>query len=136
MNRKCTIVLGVIGEDVHVVGARILEYALTDSGFEVVPLGAQVSQEEFINAAIETNARIIMISSLSGHAELLVNGFKEKCVESGLSDVLLYIGGYLLLEDKPWDEVAIKYTQMGFNRVYPPSTTPSVVINDLNSDVA
>jgi methylaspartate mutase sigma subunit len=135
MHRKCTIVLGVIGEDVHIVGARILEYALTDSGFDVVSLGAQVSQEEFINAAIETDARIIMISSFSGHAELLVNGFKEKCVESGLSDVLLYIGGYLLLEDKPWNEVAIKYTRMGFDRVYPPGTTPSVVINDLNSDV-
>ena len=39
-----TVVLGVIGEDVHIVGARILEYALSDYGFKVVSLGAQVSQ--------------------------------------------------------------------------------------------
>jgi methylaspartate mutase sigma subunit len=130
-----TVVLGVIGEDVHIVGARILEYALSDSGFKVVPLGAQVSQEEFLDAAIETNADAIMISSFSGHAEILVSGFKEKCVEAGLRNVILYIGGYLILEEKPWEEVSNKYVQMGFNRVYPPGTTPTTVTEDLKKDV-
>ena len=60
-----TVVLGVIGEDVHIVGARILEYALNDSGFNVISLGAQVSQEEFLDAAIETNADAILISSFN-----------------------------------------------------------------------
>ena len=65
---KRTVVTGVIGEDVHVVGIRILEYALGEAGFKVIPLGSQVSQKEFIDAAIETNADAILISSLSGHA--------------------------------------------------------------------
>lgn len=131
-----TVVLGVIGEDVHIVGARILEYALTDSGFNVISLGAQVSQEEFLDAAIETNADAILISSFSGHAELLVSDFKDKYVEAGLRDVILYIGGYLILEEKPWEEVSKKYLEMGFNRVYPPGTTPTSVIEDLKKDVA
>ena len=131
-----TVVLGVIGEDVHIVGARILEYALSDSGFNVISLGAQVSQEEFLDAAIETNADAILISSFSGHAELLVSGFKEKYMEAGLRDVILYIGGYLILEEKPWEEISKKYRGMGFNRVYPPGTTPTSVIEDLKRDIA
>jgi methylaspartate mutase sigma subunit len=71
---KGTVVTGVIGEDVHVIGIRILEYALGEAGFKVVPLGSQVTQKEFINAAMETNADAIMVSSLSGHAEALVPG--------------------------------------------------------------
>lgn len=131
-----TVVLGVIGEDVHIVGARILEYALSDAGFNVVSLGAQVGQEEFLDAAIETNADAILISSFSGHAELLVSGFKEKYLEAGLRNVKLYIGGYLILEEKPWEEISKKYVEMGFHRVYPPGTTPTCVIEDLRRDLA
>jgi methylaspartate mutase sigma subunit len=69
---KRTVVTGVIGEDVHVVGIRILEYALGEAGFKVVALGSQVSQKEFIDAAVETDADAILISSLSGHAANLV----------------------------------------------------------------
>ena len=53
---KKTLVIGVIGADVHAVGNQILYHAFTDAGFNVVTLGVMVSQEEFINAAIETNA--------------------------------------------------------------------------------
>ncbi len=49
---KKTLVIGVIGADVHAVGNKILYHAFTDAGFNVVNLGVMVSQEEFINAAI------------------------------------------------------------------------------------
>ncbi|MGI6317741.1 MAG: cobalamin-dependent protein [Dethiobacteria bacterium] len=58
-NIQGTVVTGVIGEDVHIVGIRIIEQALNDNGFKVSSMGAQVSQEEFINAALETNADAI-----------------------------------------------------------------------------
>jgi methylaspartate mutase sigma subunit len=96
MKKSATLVMGVIGEDVHVVGIRILEYALSDAGFKVVSLGAQVSQEEFIEAAIETKADAILVSSYSGHAESLSTGFRDKCNEAGLNNIVLLIGGYLL----------------------------------------
>lgn len=62
--RKTTIVLGVIGGDVHVVGNHILAHALTEAGFDVMNLGIMVSQEELIGAAIETRADAILIGSL------------------------------------------------------------------------
>jgi methylaspartate mutase sigma subunit len=58
---KGTLVTGVIGEDVHVVGLRILEYALGEAGFKIVSLGSQVSQKEFVEAAIETDADAILV---------------------------------------------------------------------------
>lgn len=129
--KSATLVIGVIGEDVHVVGIRILEYALSDAGFKVISLGAQVTQGEFIDAAVETKAGAILVSSFSGHAESLTSGFKEKCDEAGLNDIILLIGGYLALEQQPWEEVEKKYTHIGFNGVYPPGTTPTKVVEDL-----
>ena len=43
-NIKGTVVTGVIGEDVHIVGIRIIEQALNDNGFKVSSMGAQVSK--------------------------------------------------------------------------------------------
>lgn len=129
--KSVTLVIGVIGEDVHVVGIRILEYALSDAGFKVISLGAQVSQEEFIEATIETKADAILVSSYSGHAESLAAGFRDKCNEAGLNNIVLLIGGFLLLEQKPWEEVEKKYIAMGFNGVYPPGTTPTKVVEEL-----
>ena len=61
--KKKVLVIGVIGADVHAVGNKILYHAFTEAGFEVVNLGVMVSQEEYIAAAIESNADAIVISS-------------------------------------------------------------------------
>ena len=42
---KKTLVIGVIGADVHAVGNRILNFVFKDAGFNVVNLGVMVSQE-------------------------------------------------------------------------------------------
>jgi methylaspartate mutase sigma subunit len=133
---KGTVVTGVIGEDVHVVGIRILEYALGEAGFKVVPLGSQVSQKEFVDAAIETNADAILVSSLSGHAETLVPGLRENCVEAGRGGIILYLGGYLHVGEMPWQVVERKFKAMGLDKVFPPGTSPTRVIADLEADIS
>ena len=131
-----TVVTGVIGDDVHVVGIRILEHALRDAGFKVVALGVQVSQEEFINAAVETNADAILVSSLSGHAQILVPGLRDKCTEAGLTDILLYLGGQLVIGRAAWEDIENMFKDMGINRVYPPNVLPPQVITDLEADLS
>jgi len=133
---KGTVVTGVIGDDVHVVGIRILEHALRDAGLNVVGLGVQVSQEEFIDAALETNADAILVSSLSGHAQILVPGLRDKCIEAGLSDIILYLGGQLVIGRAAWQDVEKMFKDMGLNRVYPPNTLPPQVITDLEADLS
>ena len=67
-----TIVIGVIGADVHAVGNKIIEYVLKNEGYNVVNVGVLSSQEDFINAAIETNADMILVSSLYGDERICV----------------------------------------------------------------
>lgn len=134
MNGK-TLVLGVIGSDVHAVGNKILEIALKEAGFNVVNLGVLVSQKEFVEAAIETNADAVLVSSLYGHAEIDCRGLREVFVEAGLADILLYIGGYLVVGSQPWEETQAKFEALGFDRVYPPNTLPEDFIPQLRMDL-
>ena len=131
MERK-TIVTGVIGADVHAVGNKILAYALEDAGFNIVNLGVMVSQDEFIAAALETNADAIVVSSLYGHGEIDCNGLREKCDEAGLKNIPLLAGGNLVVGKQDFTDVEKRFMAMGFTRVYPPGTTIETTITDLN----
>lgn len=132
--RQLTLVLGVIGADVHAVGNRILTYAFTEAGFKVINIGVMASQEEFINAALETNADVIMVSSLYGHGELDCRGLRDKAVEAGLGQIKMYVGGNLVVGKQEWSVVEKKFKDMGFDRVYPPGTMPQEAIDDLRRD--
>lgn len=133
--QKKTIVTGVIGSDAHIIGNRILQIALSDAGYNVVGLGILVSQEEFIAAAIETNASAILVSSLYGMGELDCQGLREKCIESGLNNITLYAGGNLGLGKKNWNDIEEIMLKHGFDRVFPPDTMPDDVIKLLDEDL-
>lgn len=130
-----TIVLGVIGADCHAVGNKILNHSFTTAGFNVINIGVLSSQEDFINAAIETNADAILVSSLYGHGEIDCRGLREKCDEAGLKNIILYAGGNLVVGKQDWESVDKRFRDMGFNRVYAPGTSPEVGINDLKKDL-
>jgi methylaspartate mutase sigma subunit len=127
-----TIVTGVIGADVHAVGNKILAFALGDAGFNVINLGVMVSQEEFIAAALETNADAIVVSSLYGHGEIDCNGLRDKCDEAGLKGIPLLAGGNLVVGKQDFADVEKRFLAMGFTKAYPPGTTLETTISDLN----
>ncbi|MCK5059160.1 MAG: methylaspartate mutase subunit S [Candidatus Aminicenantes bacterium] len=132
---KATLITGVIGEDVHVTGIRILEHALKNSGFNVHSLGIHNTQEDFIKAAVDTGADAILISSLCGHARLLVDDIRQKCTQKGLENILLYIGGQLVIHAEEWKKTERTFKKIGFNRVYQPFILPEPVIADLKGDL-
>ena len=133
--KKGTLVTGVIGEDVHIVGIRVIEHALRNEGYNIVALGAQVPLEEFVSAAVENRADAILVSSLSGHAGILVPEMRNKCTEAGLKNIRLYLGGNLVIGEQEWQDVEKKFKDMGFNRVYAPGVDVEEVIRDLEADV-
>ncbi|MDY0010271.1 MAG: methylaspartate mutase subunit S [Candidatus Izemoplasmatales bacterium] len=130
-----TIVIGVIGADVHAVGNKIIEYTLNKSGYNVVNIGVLSTQEDFINAAIETNADMIMVSSLYGHGEIDCRGMRDKCVESGIENIFLYVGGNIVVGKQDFDEVKKRFLEMGFNRIYPPGTSIDEALKDIKTDL-
>ena len=133
--KQPTIITGTVGMDAHVIGTKILSRAFREAGFNVVELGIMTPPEEFIQVAVETNADAILMSSLYGMAELDVRGLKEKCVEAGLGDVLLYIGGILGVGKHDFKEDEEKFKDLGFDRVYPPEADLKGAIADLWSDL-
>lgn len=132
---KKTLVIGVIGADVHAVGNQILYFAFCEAGFNVINLGVMVSQEEYIEAAIEAKADAILVSSMYGHGELDCNGLRDKCNEAGLKDILLYVGGNIVVGKQPFDEVKQRFHDMGFDRVFGPGTPPETTIAALKEDL-
>ncbi len=117
-----TIVIGVIGADCHAVGNKIIDYVLKNNGYNVVNIGVLSSQEDFINAAVETNADMILVSSLYGQGEIDCTGLREKCVEAGIGDIVMYVGGNIVVGKQNWEEVEARFKKLGFNRVFPPGT--------------
>lgn len=134
--KAATVITGTVGKDAHVIGTKILSRALREAGFHVVELGILTPPEEFIKAALETNAEAILMSSLYGMAELDVQGFKDQCIEAGLENVLLYIGGNLGVGKHDFSDDEVKFKRLGFDRVFPPETELQAAISDLRSDIA
>jgi len=134
--KDVTLITGVIGSDTHIVGNRILSMALEEAGYTIVTLGALTPADEFVKAAIETDADGIMVSSLYGQGELDCRGFRELCVEAGLEEILLYVGGNLVVGKTSWDVVERRFLDMGFDRAFPPGTRTPEVIEALDKDFA
>ena len=132
------VVIGTIGADAHMIGAWVLTKSLKEAGFNVTFLGAVVPQEDFVNAAIETNAGAILVSSMYGMGILDCEGLRDRCIEAGLKDIILYAGGTVaapLELEKNWPEIEKRFEEIGFNRVFPNTVTAKEVIAILKQDL-
>ncbi len=61
--------------------------------------------------------------------------FRENCIEAGIGNIHLVVGGNLVVGKHKWEEVEGRFLQMGFNRAYPPAVSPQKVIEDLKKDL-
>lgn len=130
-----TVITGVIGSDGHSIGSWLVSHTLSEAGLKVVRLGSMVQQADFVKAAVETDADAIIITSVYGQGYLDCQGLREKCEEAGLKDILLYVGGQLVVGSEDFDIVETKFKALGINRVYPPRTLPTVAIDHLKQDL-
>ena len=113
------VVTGVVGNDIHVVANRLIDISLQARGFEVFNLGVNTYLEEFIDAVIETNADVLLISSLNGEAEgwcrelgILKSKYKN------LKDVVFMIGGNLAVGEGDASVLVPKFKNYGFDLVF------------------
>jgi methylaspartate mutase sigma subunit len=133
-----SIVIGTIGSDARMIGGWVLAKAFEDAGFKVAFLGAVVPQKDFINAAIEVDADAILVSSMYGMGLLDCEGFREKCIEAGLNDIILYVGGTVaapLELERNWPDVERRFRDLGFNRVFKNTCTASEAVAALKADL-
>jgi D-ornithine 4,5-aminomutase subunit beta len=102
-----TIVAATVGQDEHSVGLReildIKHGGIEGYGIDCHYLGTSVPLEKLVDAAIETNAEAILISTIISHDDIHYKNMKrihELCVEKGIRDkVLLLAGGTQVTPD-------------------------------------
>lgn len=112
------VVTGVVGNDIHVVANRLIDLSLRARGYEVFNLGVNTHLEEFFDAAVETGAEVLMISSLNGEAEGW--GREVKLLKSryrNLDDLIMMIGGNLVVGSGNTGDIVARYKNYGFDIV-------------------
>ena len=94
------VVAGTGGSDEHSVGMRevldIKHGGIEKYGIEYLYLGTSVPIEKFIDAAIETNASVIMISLIISHDDVHYKNMEklhQYAIEKGVRDKLILLAG-------------------------------------------
>jgi methylaspartate mutase sigma subunit len=129
------VVIGVIGDDIHIVGNRIMQLALEESGFTVFNLRTRNRPEHFCQAALEVNAHAVFVSSLNGEGEYWCSNFRKQFSDVGLGHILLYAGGNIVVGKRRQEDVVRLFKQYGFDRVYHQQPDISIAIADLYEDL-
>jgi methylaspartate mutase sigma subunit len=112
------VVTGVVGNDIHVVANRLIEISLKERGFEVFNLGVNTYLEEFIDAVVESDADVLLISSLNGEAEGWSRDLPFLKSRYDLKDVTFVIGGNLAVGEVESETIIPKYKAYGFDLVF------------------
>ena len=112
------VVTGVVGNDIHVVANRLIDISLQNKGYEVFNLGVNTTLQEFIDAIIETDAKILLISSLNGEADGQCRYLAELKQQYNLKDVTFVIGGNLSVGEANVEDIVPQFKKYGFDLVF------------------
>lgn len=112
------VVTGVVGNDIHVVANRLIDISLEERGFEVFNLGVNTYLEEFMDAVIETDADVLLISSLNGEAEGWCRDLQILKSQYDFNNVAFMIGGNLGVGEMNEAELVPRFQNYGFDLVF------------------
>jgi methylmalonyl-CoA mutase, C-terminal domain len=125
MTRKVRVVMAKLGLDIHWRGVYLVAQFLKDAGMEVVFLGNQFP-EQIVEAALEEDADIVGLSSLSGNHMTLAPKVVRLLREKGLERVKVYMGGVMAPEDAAELERA-----HGIHKVFLPDTPMETIVTHM-----
>ena len=122
MNSAIKVLLAKLGLDSHWRGIMTVARALRDAGFEVIFIGNQLPQA-IVTAALQENANVIGLSSLSGNHLALAPKVVQLLNEQGVDDVPVILGGTV-----PPNDIA-ELKRAGIHEVFPPGTSLQCIID-------
>ena len=112
-----------------------MQLALEQSRYEVFNLRTRNRPRHFSEAALEVNADAVFVSSLNGEGEYWCVNFRNLFAALGLGDTLLYVGGNLVVGERPEADVVSVFRSYGFDRVYYQKPNIDQAIADLDKDL-
>jgi len=94
------IVIGTVRGDLHDIGKNLVKMMLMGAGFEVIDLGADVTEEEFVKALIEYQPNILCMSALLTTTMVNMSEVIKAIESADLRDkVKIMIGGAPITEN-------------------------------------
>lgn len=104
---KYKIVIGNIEDDFHSLGRRLVSTFLASSDWDVIDLGNDVTPKEFVDKALEEDAKIIMVSAMMYTTAQNIKLLRQEIDNRGLKNkILLAVGGAVFnLRQDLWQEV-------------------------------
>lgn len=115
------VVIARLGMDAHWRGSIVVARALRDAGMEVIYLGNQMP-ENIVEAAIQEDADIIGLSTLSGNHMILAPEVVRSLNEKGIEKTAVILGGTIPPCDIP------KLKELGIAEVFGPGAPLKEII--------
>ena len=128
MNKRIRVLIARLGLDSHWRGSIMVARALRDVGMEVIYLGNQLP-EEIVEAAIQEDADIVGLSTLSGNHMMLAPEVVEKLNEKGAQDKTVILGGTIPPDDIPRLKAA------GIGEIFGPGTPFEKIIDYITAAI-
>ena len=122
MPKRIRVLIARLGMDAHWRGSITVARAMRDAGMEVIYLGNQLP-EEIAKAAIQEDADIVGISTLSGNHMILAPEVVKQLQAKGAAEKVVVLGGTI-----PPDDIA-KLKEVGIDEVFGPGTPIEKIIH-------
>lgn len=95
--------------DLHEYGKEVIKYIMLQAGAKVFDLGYTVATQDLVDTIIETESRIVLISTYNGIALSYARELTAAMAARGIKNILLVMGG-LLNENPEEGELAVDVT--------------------------
>ncbi|MEM3018363.1 MAG: cobalamin-dependent protein, partial [Candidatus Bathyarchaeia archaeon] len=92
------IVLGVAKGDIHQIGKDLVKIMLEASGWEVIDLGCDVSQEHFLSKVLETGAKVAALSASMSTSLIHMKTTIEMLKKGTQQAIRVMVGGGIVTE--------------------------------------
>jgi methylmalonyl-CoA mutase, C-terminal domain len=127
--RKIKIIVAKPGLDGHDRGAKLLARIFAEAGMEVVYTGLRQTPEMIVETALQEDADVVGMSSLSGVHNYFFPKVVQLLKDKGLADVLVVGGGIIPLEDVDG------LLQAGVKGIFGPGTDTTEIVKFIQSNV-
>jgi len=128
MKKSIRVIIARLGMDAHWRGSIVVARALRDAGMEVIYLGNQMP-DSIVETAIQEDAEVIGLSSLSGNHMVLAPEVVRILRENGMDEKIVILGGTIPPGDIPELEAA------GIAKVFGPGSSLQKIVNHIQDAV-
>ncbi|NHJ00708.1 MAG: cobalamin B12-binding domain-containing protein [Candidatus Heimdallarchaeota archaeon] len=130
MGPKIRVLLAKPGLDGHDRGVKVVARALRDAGMEVIYTGLHKSPEQIVEAALQEDADVIGLSSLSGSHMALFPRIVELLKEKDMfEDTLIIAGG--IIPDQDYESLSA----IGIEGIFGPGTDTDEIVNYIKQNL-